>query len=87
MTARQHFDNARSAHRKAGYPPCSMLVLGWSEYDALKLEVMQSVADFFPCERTVLSLELDKIKVPHFHYNGVLILRAHDSETLGPIFL
>jgi len=87
MTARQRFDHARSEHRRLGYLPCSMMVLGWEEYDALKLEVMASIADFFPCERTALSLELDKIKVPHFHYNGVLLLRAHDCKILGPIFL
>lgn len=81
-TERNNFNHARRQH-----PSCAVAVLGCDAFDALKAEVLQCVADFFPCEQATISAELDRLKVPHFHYMGVLVLRASGHESLGYIFL
>jgi hypothetical protein len=78
MSPRECYSIARQlAYTEEPKPVTQMgCVAGFETFDLLKAEVLSCIADFVPCERTPISTELDKMRVPHFFYQGVLIVRS-----------
>lgn len=61
-------------------------IAGHEDYDALFSEVIKFVAELVPHEQAAISVELCRLSVPHFSYQGILVMRAAGIEQ-GYIFL
>ena len=69
------------AHRRP-----AAVALGFEEYERLKAECLAMVAEFVPCAAIPLSIELDRLGIPHFFCAGILVLRGC-NQPIGYIFL
>lgn len=58
----------------------AIAMAGYLEYDQLFSEVSTSVADFMSCEQSQVSLELQRKRVAHFYYRGILVIRSCGTQ-------
>lgn len=54
----------------------SVAMLGTLDYDQLYSEASTSVADFLSADQSQISLELQRKRVAHFYFRGILVLRS-----------
>lgn len=81
----------RERERRTHLPPLVIIALGWSDYDALKSEVLRSIAEVVPTapcwSRTDLMSHLNQHSVECFFYGDVLLVRIVSSAVCGPFIL
>lgn len=83
MTAKDLFVNRKhlAMERCAFAWDPSIAILGYEDYDVLFSEVRTSITDVMACNQSNMSLELQRKRVPHFYYQGILVTRSPFDQT------
>lgn len=81
MSAKEKFNHWLNVTAACSFPAVSpaVVMVGAHDYDQLYAEVTTSVADFMSCEQSQMSLELQRKRVAHFYYRGILVIRSLGS--------